>query len=168
VFARFACLFLLVALLGGVAAGCGGGSGSSGASSAASTAAKPLPESPGNVIERASKPEAEGPLDPLAKVLEKKGFEGLQPQPGGGNHVAADFSGVSTAGDALFDVYYYDNPGYARKEGKQVKDFLAARSGNGLVSSHGHYLVTMSGQSKLTAADKRDFKTIVKATAAAE
>jgi hypothetical protein len=167
VFSRSARLFLLVALLAAVVAGCGGGS-SSGASSGASTAAKPLPESPGNVLQRAPKDEVESPLDPFAKVLEKDGFGELQPQPGGGNHVASDFSGVAPGGEVLFDVYYYGDPSFARKEAARVKGFLAAGSGNGIVSSHGHYLITMSGQSKLTAADKENFKIIVKASKAAE
>lgn len=167
-FARIACPFLLVALLAAVAAGCGGGSGSTAGSTASATTAKPLPESPGNVLQQAPKPEAESPLDPLAKVLEKDGFGELQPQPGGGNHVASDFSGVAPGGQVLFDVYYYDDPSFARKEAGRVKGFLRSGSGNGIVSSHGHYLITMSGQSKLTAGDKKNFKIIVKASKVAE
>lgn len=162
-FARSACLFLLVVVLGAVGAGCGGGGG---ASSSAGTVTKELSESPGNVLQHA--PQAAGPLDPLAKVLEEDGFGEFQPEPGGGNHVAADLSGVSSGGDALFDVYYYDDPGYARQEGKRVEGFLDSRPGFGLVSFQGHYLISMSSQSKLTASDQKDFKAIVKASTAAE
>jgi hypothetical protein len=163
VFARSACLFLLVIALGTVGAGCGSGSGGTGASSATGTT-KPLPESPGNILQHA--PLADSPLDPLAKQLEADGLGEFQPEPGGGNHVASDLSGVALGGRALFDVYYYDDPAFARKEGKQIEAFLAARPGDALVSYHGHYLISMSGQSKLTAAEKREFKTIVKAAAA--
>lgn len=161
VFTRFACLLLLVAAA--VAVGCGGGGGT-GASSATGTATKQVPESPGNILQHA--PQAKSPLDPLAKQLEADGLGEFQPEPGGGNHVASDISGASSDGRALFDVYYYDDPGDARKEGKRIEDFLAARPGDALVSYHGHYLISMSGQSKLTTADKREFKTIVKAAAA--
>lgn len=164
-FTRSARLFFLVVLLGVVAAGCGGGGG---ASTGGETATKQLTESPGNVLRRQVPPAKSGPLDPLAEQLEEAGFGELQPQPGGGNHVAADLSGVSTGGDALFDVYYYDDPSYARREGKRVEGFLDERPGYGLVDIHGHYLISMSGQSKMTASDKRDFKTIVKASMAAK
>jgi hypothetical protein len=168
VFPRFARLFVLVVVLAAVVGGCGGGGGSTGASSG-STTTKQLSESPGNVLQRhPPKQEAKSPLDPLAAQLEKDGFGELQTQPGGGNHVASDFSGVAPGGEVLFDVYYYDDPSFGRKEAARVEEYLRARSGNGLVSSHGHYLITMSGQSKLTAGDKKNFKIIVKAAKDAE
>jgi ABC-type glycerol-3-phosphate transport system substrate-binding protein len=163
VFARFACLFFLVVALGAVASGCGGGDGSGGSSATGATTEQ-VPESPGNILQHA--PTSKSPLDPLAEKLEAEGLGEFQPEPGGGNHVASDLSGVASGGRALFDVYYYDDPAYARKEGKQIEAFLAARPGDALVSYGGHYLISMSGQSKLTAADKREFKAIVKAAAA--
>jgi hypothetical protein len=175
VFRRPFRLLLLLALFGAALAGCGGGSSttassSSTASSSAAPAggAQPTQAEP-SPAKKAEPSKAEpSPLDPLAELLEEARFQGATPVPGGANHIASALSVQPAQGGNLINVYYYDNPKFARQEDERIEGFFASHPRHGQVQVHGHYLVSTVAESELTPVEKKNFRIVVKEAAVAE
>jgi hypothetical protein len=161
---------LLLAVLAAAVAGCGGGGSSTGASSA-TTAAGGAPSAQGAPAPTKKAEPSKGepsPLDPLAELLEEGGFQGATPVQGGANHIASALSVQPGQGGNIINIYYYDDPRFARQEDERIEGFFASHPRHGMVHSHGHYLVSTVAESELSPVEKKNFGIVVKEAAAAE